>query len=214
LLNRSFLSLLLLALLAWPLMACGDDASEPGADAGDDLELRAPQTPVPPPDAGSVTADDDAGAAAIGAPCDEVLAEDNSGFESTVLDAINSARQAGAGCDGTTATASPPLALDTRLQRSARCHAQQMRDRMALDFSGEDGSTLFDRPRREGFDGTILGGAIGKGSDPAALASALLSGGPSCQNLLSPDAMFGAVGASDADPEGDLYIEVIVASGP
>ena len=83
--------------------------------------------------------------------------------------------------------AAEPLVLDERLSEAARLHAEEMRERGAIDHVGADGGTVADRIERQGYAWSAAGENVAVGYEtPDAVVDAWLASDTHCVNLMRP----------------------------
>ena len=105
-----------------------------------------------------------------------------------VLQLVNVARATGGMCGSTLHPASPPLALNPKLNAAAQAHADDMAERSYYSHQSQDGRSANDRMRAQGYQSAITAENIAAGQQSAeeVVAGWLKSAGH-CRNILMPD---------------------------
>jgi uncharacterized protein YkwD len=118
-------------------------------------------------------------------------------FEHQVVDQVNQAR---------TARGLASLHVDDRLMRAARRHSQDMAANNFFDHTGSDGSSPWDRIRREGYPLAGGGETIAAGyPDPAAVVAGWRESSPHWSILMGRYKDIGVGYAFEADSGDGHY---------
>ncbi len=109
-------------------------------------------------------------------------------LKSEMLAAVNHLRKNGCMCGSKRFNPVPPLRWNSKLESSARKHAQDMARRNQLSHTGGDGSKVATRAKREGYNYRSLGENVSK-SKPSvqAAVNSWKSSPPHCENMMKAD---------------------------
>lgn len=109
-------------------------------------------------------------------------------FNNDMLNSVNAARGTARSCGSKTFAAAPALAWNSKLEAAARAHNQDMLDHNFFDHTGSDGSSPWDRFKRQGYALGYGGENIAKGQpNVQAVMSAWLKSPGHCENIMSPN---------------------------
>lgn len=124
--------------------------------------------------------------------------------ELALINAHNQARSAGRQCGSNWYNAAPALRWDCRLGQASYVHSNDMASNNFFSHTGSDGSSPFDRMRREGYQFRTAGENIsaGYGTAEAAVSGWLNSAGH-CANIMNPN--FQDMGAAKAENTASTY---------
>lgn len=105
-----------------------------------------------------------------------------------VLEITNQARAQARTCGTKQMPAVPPLTWDDRLAAAAQSHSQDMVTNQFFDHRGSNGSSVGQRVRQQGYQGSAVGENISKGHSTAReVVDGWLRSPGHCNNIMSPD---------------------------
>ncbi|MGM8228840.1 CAP domain-containing protein [Cellvibrio sp. ARAG 10.3] len=144
-----------------------------------------------------ITPDDPAGPEVVG-NCS--LSE----TELALINAHNEARALGRRCGTTWYNPAPALRWDCRLGQASYVHSADMASNNFFSHTGSDGSSPFDRMRREGYQFSTAGENIGAGYRTVdAAVNGWLNSAGHCSNIMNPN--FQDMGAARVDSATSAY---------
>jgi uncharacterized protein YkwD len=107
-------------------------------------------------------------------------------FNAEILNQVNAARATGRSCGAKTYAATKALAWNTKLEAAARAHNQDMLEHNFFSHTGSDGSTPWDRFKRQGYINGAGGENIAKGQQTVqSVMSAWLNSPGHCENIMN-----------------------------
>ncbi len=124
--------------------------------------------------------------------------------ELALINAHNEARAVGRTCGSTWYNPVPPLRWDCRLGQASHVHSTDMATNNFFSHTGSDGSSPFDRMRREGYQFRTAGENIGAGYRTVeAAVNGWLNSAGHCSNIMNPN--FQDMGAARVDSANSTY---------
>ena len=120
-------------------------------------------------------------------------------FNQEILNSVNTARATARSCGGKSYPAVAALAWNSKLEAAARAHNQDMLDHNFFDHTGSDGSSPWDRFKRQGYALGSGGENIARGQPTLqAVINAWLSSPGHCANIMG--ANFSEIGVAALYP--------------
>lgn len=189
--HRQFpFSMLVAALLALGLGACGGGGSDAPASGGTPVT----PTPIDPSQPGPTTPP------VVAGTCDLPS------FKQDLLDRINALRASGANCGGTNYPAVPPVVWNDKLTQAADGHALDMATKNYFSHDSQDGRTFVDRINAVNYSWAAVGENIAAGqADVASVMSSWRNSAGHCANLMSANFVDMGVACRPAASSSNAY---------